>query len=314
MEYYISTNIGKLGPYSAQELKARGLRAESLVMAVGSTVWTPAWQIEELRPYINTPTSQPVDEAKPTDNASTAEATPVEEPIGANNASGGFTSEQANGKENFQQGRPVPPRPSFREPKRHGNGVKGWLIFLIILLAIAGIALITCPREDAHKSALTNVVSSTVSEEMNGKDSTASEDDAIDKAFRQISDSWSKEVVKAAVDNLIHVDNHLVYSVGKVRFAGKEHTVSVGAFGHVFTIDKDDLRKATDAYYSKAEQSVKQSISNKIGTTLQNDVIDPVGKAIQDFVTNELNDFMNELVPSEPSDEQQSDSVPSEGI
>lgn len=55
MEYFISVNNDKRGPYSVEELKARGITSETLVMADGSSQWMPAWQVEELRPIIMVP-------------------------------------------------------------------------------------------------------------------------------------------------------------------------------------------------------------------------------------------------------------------
>ena len=49
MEYYISIDNEKQGPYSLQELEERGIQATTLVMPAGGTRWIPAWQIEELR-------------------------------------------------------------------------------------------------------------------------------------------------------------------------------------------------------------------------------------------------------------------------
>lgn len=317
MEYYISTTNGRVGPYSAPELKARGLRAESLVMAVGSTEWTPAWQVEELRPFIDTVTPMQDTHESVVNGTPVTDAGPKADNA-ANSGTAGPTFSTATDNQNFQQGRPMTPPPA--EPRQKSGGcLKTFLIGLVILLALVAVAVITCPDENAHKSALTNVVSATVSDELNGGDSTVNEDDAVEKFFRQMSDSWSKEVVKAAVDNLIHVDNHIVFSTGKVRLAGKEHTVSVGAFGHVFTVDKDDLRKATDEYYSKAEQSVKQDISKKVGNAIQNDVIDPASKALHEFISGAMNELLQSIgdevgAPDGSSDEQENDSLPSEGI
>ena len=53
MEYYISVGNGKRGPYSVEELKARGITSETLVMAEDSATWVPAWQVEELRGIIS---------------------------------------------------------------------------------------------------------------------------------------------------------------------------------------------------------------------------------------------------------------------
>ena len=43
MEYYLSVGSEKRGPYSVAELAARGIGAESLVMAADGGSWQPAW-------------------------------------------------------------------------------------------------------------------------------------------------------------------------------------------------------------------------------------------------------------------------------
>lgn len=48
MEYYLSVGSEKRGPYSVAELAARGIGAESLVMAADGGSWQPAWQVEAL--------------------------------------------------------------------------------------------------------------------------------------------------------------------------------------------------------------------------------------------------------------------------
>ena len=90
----------------------------------------------------------------------------------------------------------------------------------------------------------------------------------------------------AAVDNLIHVDNHFLFSIGKVRFGGKENTVSLGVFGHVFTVDKGFLRKAAEAYYSKAERDVKENLKKKAEQMFNDNVINPAKDAAEDAIND----------------------------
>lgn len=316
MEYYISVNNDKRGPYSIEELKARGLTAETLVMAENSDKWTPAWQVEELRPAIRT--EQPIDnsqQAGTTANGDYEEvvASPVD-----NSADGSKDAYSANpggndfGDNSFQQGRPVPPTDYPNSKNKKGNGcVKELLITVVAVLAIVGIAVLTCPNEDAHKSALTNVIAETVDEEINGKDSDFVEDDMVDKLFQQISGSWTKKVIATAVDNLIHVDNHVVFSAGKVRLDGKNHTVSIGVFGHIFTVDKEDLKAATERYYSKAERNVKDDLQKKASKMIQENVIDPAAEAAKKMIDDAIHDFIGDFGGSQ-DDGSQDESEPSD--
>lgn len=357
MEYYISVNNDKRGPYSISELKARGISSETLVMADGTEQWIPAWQIEELRPIIKNQVpdyQDPQSTAQNTDNqdkTADAEATPV----GKNNDSADELTGQpindgqaqpTNGKggqtnneqkiDDFIEGEPVNNTNNFdnipyqqgyvaggptvasdqgfspsgnrgEEHKHHGGCLRNFLIGLIILAALTGIAIVTCPDTNAHKAALANVVATAVSEEVNGTDSAYDDNDVVGKMFRQISDSWTQKVIETAVDNLIHVDNHIVFSTGKVRLAGKEHTVSVGVFGHVFTVDKDDLKAAAEQYYSKAERDTKADLQKKAEKIINENVIDPAAQAIKQMINGAMNDLMQDMGMSDgsSSDEQQ---------
>lgn len=314
MEYYISINNSKRGPYSVEELKARGLKSATLVMAEGSSQWIPAWQVDELRHIIEASeavinnsdnSEEPIRAGQPSINGNESSNTGATNdqriddfvegsPIPPQQSS----VHQASPQTSYQQGIPTSPTPppTYQQPRKHGIGCFGkLLILLIIIAAIVGVAVATCPDENAHKAALADVVSEAVNDEVNGTDSTSSDDDMVDKMFRQISDSWTQKVVYTAIDNLISVDNHFVYSTGKVRFGGKEHTVSVGVFGHIFTIDKEDLKKAAEQYYTKAERNVKEDLKKKAADIINDNVIDPAAQAIKEMVNSAMNDIMQDM-------------------
>ena len=137
-------------------------------------------------------------------------------------------------------------------------------------------------------------------------------DDAIDKMFRQISDSWTQRVIATAVDNLIHVDNHIFYSTGKVRYDGKDHTVSVGAFGHVFTVDKEDIKAAAEQYYTKAEREAKEDIRKKAEKIINDNVIDPAAQAIKEMVNGAMNDIIQDIGITGGSSDQQDEDEPAD--
>lgn len=328
MEYYISVNNDKRGPYSIEELKARGITSETLVMAENSTQWVPAWQVEELRSIIKTPDipsgQKPIDETLDNDNQKVddfVEAAPITNGQPTSQA-GNFEREaRSNHQEsNYQQGRPVTPTPPPMEPRQYyaqdhqkkGGCMSKILVTLIILAAIVGLAVATCPDSNAHKAALANVIATAVSEEVNGTDSTDTYDDTVEKMFRQISDTWTQRVIETAVDNLIHVDNHIVFSTGKVRYLGKEHTVSVGVFGHVFTIDKDDLKAAAEQYYSKAEKDTKDDLQKKAEKIINDNVIDPAAQAIKQMINSAMNDIMQDVGITEGAPNNQDEAEPSD--
>ena len=48
MEYYVLINGIKQGPFSIEELKAKGISRDSMVWKIGQSQWLPAYQVPEL--------------------------------------------------------------------------------------------------------------------------------------------------------------------------------------------------------------------------------------------------------------------------
>ena len=112
---------------------------------------------------------------------------------------------------------------------------------LVIVIAVVLVAAITCPDKQAHKDA--------VMEEMNGainsaiSDKVGKLDSGLGSSLSKITSKVTSKVLGAAFDTAITVDNYFVFSVGKIDIDDKPKTVSIGAFGHVFTtFDANDLK------------------------------------------------------------------------
>ena len=112
--------------------------------------------------------------------------------------------------------------------------MKKFLIFLLVLLGIGAVAVVTCPDKEAHKEAIKNVVKETIRDEIG-----AYSENVLSGVFSSLGSSVSGWLL----DNSLSVENHFVYSVGKFTGGKEPQTVSVGAFGHVFTISKEDLKR-----------------------------------------------------------------------
>ena len=180
MEYYIEIDKEKRGPYSLSELAERNLQATTLVMPAEGTQWVPAWQVEELRAILEG--KNPADVERQPQEVPFVEATPIEQTVQQEN-----TVQQQN-----------PPK------KNHTGCLLGILIALIALVAVL---IITCPKPEQHKDALSGVITQTVNDAVNDSTNTTG-DEFIDNAFRSISNAFAGKVIKTAVDNLVTVDNH----------------------------------------------------------------------------------------------------------
>ena len=114
------------------------------------------------------------------------------------------------------------------------------ILSLVIIIAVVLVAIVTCPDKQAHQDA--------VMAEMNGaidtaiKDKVGLGDSDLEKSISKITSKLTSTVLGAAFDTAVTVDNYFVFSVGKIDIDDKPKTVSIGAFGHVFTtFDANDL-------------------------------------------------------------------------
>ncbi len=118
--------------------------------------------------------------------------------------------------------------------------MKKVIITLLVLLGIAAVGVVSCPDKEAHKDAIMAVVKETINEEMK------SEDDGL-QGLGVLFGSIGSSVAGYFIDNRLTVKNYYVYSVGKLKnLEGEDNTVSVGIFGHIFTVKKEDLKKALE--------------------------------------------------------------------
>ena len=168
MEYYLSVGSEKRGPYSVAELAARGIGAESLVMAADGGSWQPAWQVEALRPILRQQTaaqqSQPIMDSGV--NISSGPGVSSPSGPGVSNASGGeqvIVGERIGEGPDVVQGyapqpsaqpeseRTVPPSVD-RGSRKHRGGCL-WVV-LAMLLLLAGLLVATCPKPEQHAEAI----------------------------------------------------------------------------------------------------------------------------------------------------------------
>ena len=116
--------------------------------------------------------------------------------------------------------------------------MKKLLLFILILVAVAGVCVVTCPDKAAHSEALKDLVNTVLAEELA---EGVSETDAGFVAFGSMLGTGIAGIV---LDNTLKVENHFVCSVGTITYAGKTKIVSIGILNHVFTADKEDFKQA----------------------------------------------------------------------
>jgi len=265
MEYYIKINEEKRGPYSLNELAERKLDATTLVMPTDGVEWVPADQIEELRTLFENKES-----INKTEEIPFVEARPIIP-----------TAQQ----EAVQQPQPAPKK------KSHTGCLIGILLTLVVLVAVM---VVTCPKTEQHKEVLSTVITTTVNNAVNDNDNLTG-NTFIDNAFKTVSNAFAGKVIETAVDNLVTVDNYVVCSLGKIHYDGKDHIVSLGVFGHIFTVDEDDLQEAAEQYYKKEEINMKEQLKKKAQKMLQENIIAPATSAIEGLLGSAMDGLLDEI-------------------
>ena len=111
--------------------------------------------------------------------------------------------------------------------------MKKVIVTILVLLAVGAVAVVTCPDKQAHEDAIQNVLNEKINEELNVSEG----DSGLSALGAKLGSSLSGWLL----DKSLNVENHFVYSVGKVDLGKGPKQVSVGVFGHVFTVSKDDI-------------------------------------------------------------------------
>ncbi len=111
-------------------------------------------------------------------------------------------------------------------------------VFLFILLALAVVAIVTCPDKEAHSEAIKDLASEIMNEKLY-KNVETDEDAGV----AMLGSMLGSGLAGLFIDQILTVDNYFVCSVGRITYKGEVKTVSVGMFNHIFTLDKDSLNK-----------------------------------------------------------------------
>ena len=112
----------------------------------------------------------------------------------------------------------------------------GMIITLVSIAAIIIAAIATCPKKDHHVAFLTDRINTIVTEEL------AQSGGGGDLA--PLGLIFGNAIVVPLVDKTLTVNDNFLFSVGKIPVDGKERVITVGAFGHIFSASKEQMKKA----------------------------------------------------------------------
>ena len=235
MEYFIIDNNGQqAGPFSQDQLVQKAISPETLVWKQGMADWTPAWKVEELRTVL-----EAVEANKPNSTNQQENQEPQQQTSEQTQQQAYQQAQQQAYQQGFQQGATM--NANFQQqPKQRKSHMAMKLIIGLIVFIIAVFA-VSNPGADAHKEKVRTEVGKAIE-----KATSTSDNNFFSQALRSLAKMMARGVMDEAMNQLFEYHNYIVCSKGTVEINGKQHTVSFGILGTVYTMNADDMVKALE--------------------------------------------------------------------
>ena len=297
MEYFIIDNNGQqAGPFSQDQLVQKAISPETLVWKQGMADWTPAWKVEELKTVLEAVEANKTNATNQQEN---------QEPQQQTSEQAQQQAQQQAYQQGFQQGAAM--NANFQQqPKKRKSHMAMKLIFGLIVFIIAVFA-VSNPGADAHKEKVRTEVGKAIE-----KATSTSDNNFFSQALRSVAKMMAGSVMDEAMNQLFEYHNYIVCSKGTVEFNGKQHTVSFGILGSVYTMNADDMVKAlegadnlqieettsssTDETPSVSDNSSDGSEEDGLGASVQKKLEDKANQAMDqaaDKVSKKLEEKIN---------------------
>ena len=267
MEFFIIDRNGQqAGPFSFDQLVQKGISPETLVWKQGMADWTPAWKVEELKAVL-----EAVEANQSNQNIQKQEGVQQGFQQGANQQQDYQKAQQEAYQQGFKQGAAM--NSNFQQqPKKKSHFAMKMVIGLIIF--ILALFAVTNPSADAHKEKVRTEASKAVEKAVGSTDNNF-----FSQALRSVAKMMAGSMMDEAMNQLFEYHNYIVCSTGSVEFNGKQHTVSFGILGNVYTMNADDMVKALE---SADNLHIEESESNVSSDTPNMDSSDSEDQADSD--------------------------------
>lgn len=259
MEFFIIDRNGQqAGPFSFDQLVQKGISPETLVWKQGMADWTPAWKVEELRAVLEAVEANQSNQS----NQNVQKQEGVQQGFqqqgfqqGANQQQNYQKAQQEAYQQGFQQGAAM--NSNFQQqPKKKTSHfamklVIGLIIFILAIFAITNLGA------DAHKEKVRTEASKAVEKAVGSTDNNF-----FSQALRSVAKMMAGSVMDEAMNQLFEYHNYIVCSTGSVEFNGKQHTVSFGILGNVYTMNADDMVKALESADNLHIEELESNVSS----------------------------------------------------
>ena len=309
MEYFIIENNGQqAGPFSLEQLVQKAITPETLVWAQGMKDWTPAWKIAELKTVLETVEAIKANTAnKENAEGTSADAAGNNGTEAANFQAANQQAQQEAYQQGFQHGAAM--NQGYRqEPEQKKSSKTLWKIILGLIVLLFLVFAITNPGPDAHKEKVKTEAAKAID-----KATESSDNNFFTQSIRSIAKMMAGSAIDEVMNQLFEYHNYIVCSKGTVEFNGKQHTVSFGILGSVYTMNADDMVKAlegadnlqieettsssTDETSSVSDNSSDGSEEDELGASVQKKLEDKANQAMDqaaDKVSKKLEEKINQ--------------------
>lgn len=292
MEFFIIDHNGQqAGPFSFDQLVQKGISPETLVWKQGMADWTPAWKVEELRAVL-----EAIEANQSNQNAQKQEGVQQDFQQGANQQQDYQKAQQEAYQQGFQQGAAMNSNFQQQPKKKTSHFAMKMVIGLIIF--ILAIFAITNPSADAHKEKVRTEASKAVEKAVGSTDNNF-----FSQALRSVAKMMAGSMMDEAMNQLFEYHNYIVCSTGSVEFNGKQHTVSFGILGNVYTMNADDMVKALEEANVNEDQAASDegSFSTRMQKKLEekaNQAFDKAADKVSKKVEEKINQKLEETTDS----------------
>lgn len=275
MEFFIIDHNGQqAGPFSFDQLVQKAITPETLVWKQGMADWTPAWKVEELKAVL-----EAVEANQSNQNAQKQEGVQQGASQQQGFKQGAYQKAQQEAyqkaqqeayQQGFQQGAAM--NSNFQQPKKKSSHfamkmVIGLIIFILAIFAV------TNPSADAHKEKVRTEASKAVEKAVGSTDNNF-----FSQALRSVAKMMAGSMMDEAMNQLFEYHNYIVCSTGSVEFNGKQHTVSFGILGNVYTMNADDMVKALESadnlHIEESESNVSSDTPDMDGSDSESNIND----------------------------------------
>lgn len=269
MEFFIIDHNGQqAGPFSFDQLVQKAITPETLVWRQGMADWTPAWKVEELKAVLEAVEANQ-------SNQNTQKQEGVQQ--GA--------SQQEAYQQGFQQGAAM--NSNFQQQPKKKSSHFAMKVVIGLIIFILAIFAVTNPSADAHKEKVRTEASKAVEKAVGSTDNNF-----FSQALRSVAKMMAGSVMDEAMNQLFEYHNYIVCSTGSVEFNGKQHTVSFGILGSVYTMNADDMVKALE---SADNLHIEESESNVSSDTPNMDGSDSEGNVNEDQTDSDEGSFSTKM-------------------